>query len=380
MKIPLVDVVQQYRLLRRELDSKIKEVIESGQFILGPYVENFEKKLASYLGIPHAIGVASCTDALLLGLTALGIGEGDEVITTSYSFFATVEAILRLRAVPVFVDIDPQSYTLDVTQIESKVTRKTKAILPVHLFGQSASMKEIRELASRYRLKVIEDLAQALGARYQGQLAGTFGDVACLSFFPTKNLSGFGDGGMLVTPHQDIADQVKRLRVHGARTKGFHETLGMNSRLDALHAAILTIKLPYLNRWNNERRKIAEMYRKSLSGKGVVLPPLLPDREHVFHQFVILSEERDALRDYLTVAGIETGVFYPKPLHLQEPCRALGYREGDFPVSEKLSRSSLALPIYPGLSKEKLRYIVDKITAFLSHSEAKSRIKGSSRG
>ena len=379
MKIPLVDVVQQYRLLKKDMDAKIKEVIKSGQFVLGPHVENFEKKVATYLGVPHAVGVASCSDALLLGLMALGIREGDEVITTSYSFFATVEAILRLRAVPVFVDIDPQSYTLDVTQIEAKVTRKTKAILPVHLFGQSASMKEIREIASRHHLKVVEDLAQALGGRYQGKLAGTFGDVACLSFFPTKNLSGFGDGGMLVTPHPEIADQVKRLRVHGARTKGFHETLGMNSRLDALQAAILTIKLPYLNRWNGERRKIAEMYRKSLSGKGVVLPPLLHDREHVFHQFVILSEKRDALREHLAQAGIETGVFYPKPLHVQEPCRALGYQEGDFPVSEKLSRASLALPIYPGLSKEKLRYISEKITAFLSHS-GKSRMRGSSRG
>lgn len=379
MKIPLVDVGFQYRLLKKEMDTALKKVIESGQFILGPYVDGFEKSIASYLGVPHAVGVASCSDALLLSLKALGIGEGDEVITTSYSFFATAESIFRAGARPVFVDIDPQSYALDVTQIESKITPKTKAILPVHLFGQPAPMDKIKEIAKRHHLKVIEDLAQALGSRTRGKWAGTFGDAACLSFFPTKNLSGFGDGGMVVTPHLKVAEEVRRLRVHGARAKGFHEILGMNSRLDALQAAILTVKLPHLNRWNKERGEIAERYRKALTGKGVILPPLLPDGEHVFHQFVILCEERDALKEHLAAAGIETGIFYPKPLHLQEPCRALGYLEGDFPISEKLSQTSLALPIYPGLSEDQIRTIVEKITSFLQ-SEGKKRMRGSSRG
>lgn len=379
MKIPLVDVALQYRLLKKEMDEAIRKVIESGQFILGPFVETFEKEMALYLGVPYAVGVASCTDALLLSLKALGIGEGDEVITTPYSFFATAESIFRAGARPVFVDIDPQSYALDVKQIASKITPRTKAILPVHLFGQPAPMDEIMKIAERHSLKVIEDVAQALGARYQGRLTGTFGDAGCLSFFPTKNLSGFGDGGMVVTPHQKIAEEVRRLRLHGARTKGFHDTLGMNSRLDALQAAILAVKLPHLDRWNKERKKIAERYRKALSGKGVLLPPLLPGREHVFHQFVILCEERDALRDHLATSGIETGIFYPKPLHLQEPCRALGYKEGDFPVSEKLSRTSLALPIYPGFSEVQIEYVVEKMTSFLQ-SAGKKRIKGSSRG
>ena len=379
-KIPLVDTVAQYHMLKKEIDAKLKELFESGQFILGPFVETFEEKMADYLGVPHAVGVASCSDALVLGLMALGIGEGDEVITTSYSFFATVEAILRVGARPVFVDIDPQSYALDVTQIEAKVTQKTKAILPVHLFGQCASMKEIGEIAKKHRLKVIEDVAQALGARYQGKRAGTFGDVACLSFFPTKNLGGFGDGGMLVTPHDEVADKVRQLRVHGAQKKGFHETIGMNSRLDALQAAILTVKLTCLDRWNEERRRIAQTYTKALSGKGLILPSLLPDREHVFHQYAILYEGRDALQSHLTSCGIETGIFYPRPFHLQEACRPLGYREGDFPVSEKLSRISLTLPIYPGLSPSQIQEVVGSITSFLSLGSGKARIKGSSLG
>lgn len=363
-KIPLVDTVAQYKTLKKEIGANIQALFQSGQFILGPFVETFEKEMASYLGVPYAIGVASCTDALLLGLMALGIGEGDEVITTNYSFFATVEAILRVGARPVFIDIDPKSYTLDVTQLEAKVGPKTKAILPVHLFGQCASMKEIHEIATRHRLKVIEDVAQALGARYQGRRAGTLGDVGCLSFFPTKNLGGCGDGGMLVTPHQEIADRVRRLRVHGAQKKGFHETVGMNSRLDALQAAILTVKLTCLDRWNEERRKIAKTYTEALNGKRLTLPSLLSDREHVFHQFVILCEERDALRDFLSSEGIETGIFYPKPLHLQEPCRALGYQEGDFPVAERLSYTSLTLPIYPGLSPTQIQQIIDGLISF----------------
>ena len=379
-KIPLVDVMAQYRVLKNEIDSKLRELFESGQFILGPFVEEFEKKVADYLGVPHAIGVASCSDALVLGLMALGIGKGDEVITTSYSFFATVEAVLRVGARPVFVDIDPQSYTLDVTQIEAKITAKTKAILPVHLFGQCASMKEILEIARRHELKVIEDVAQALGARYQGKVAGSFGDVACLSFFPTKTLGGFGDGGMLVTLHQEIADEVRRLRVHGAREKGLHETIGMNSRLDALQAAILTVKLPHLDEWNQKRREIAKQYTEALTGKGIVLPTLSPDRTHVFHQYVILCDERDALHSQLASSGIETGIFYPKPLHLQQACRTLGYREGDFSVSERLSRTSLALPIYPGLSPAQIQQVVESITSFLSQASGKNRIEGSSRG
>lgn len=377
-KIPLVDVTAQYQALKKEIDENLKTLFESGQFILGPFVENFEREVASYLGLPYAVGVASCTDSLLLSLQALGISEGDEVITGTYSFFATVEAILRVGARPVFVDIDPQSYTLDVSQIENKISPKTKAVLPVHLFGQPASMKEILQVAKKHHLRVVEDLAQAFGARYQGKLTGTFGDVGCLSFFPTKNLGGFGDGGMAVTSDPNIADRIKSLRVHGAREKGFHESLGMNSRLDALQAAILSAKLPYLDRWNEKRKNIAKDYTKELGGKDLVLPSVLPDRDHVFHQFVIQCETRDPLRESLASFGIETGIFYPKPLHLQKPCQFLGHREGDFPVSEKLSRNSLALPIDPLLSAEKGDYIVGKIADFLTQSAGKSRIKGRS--
>ncbi len=364
-KIPLVDTVVQYRMLQNQMDAKLKEVLESGQFILGPFVEEFEKKMASTLGVPHAVGVASCTDALILSLLALGIGAGDEVITTSYSFFATAEAILRVGARPVFVDIDPHSYTLDAKQIASKITPKTKAILPVHLFGQPASMKEIGDIASLHHLKMVEDVAQALGARYLGKQAGTFGDAACLSFFPTKNLGGFGDGGMVVTPHAAVAEKVRELRIHGAKKKGFHETLGMNSRLDSLQAALLSVKLSLLDEWNEARRKNAKRYGDLLSGKGLILPPLLPDRTHVFHQYVVLSEKRDALHDHLAALGIETGVFYPKPLHLQGACRSLGYAEGAFPISEKLSQTSLALPVYPGLSEEKMQAVAKGIDSFL---------------
>ena len=387
--VPLLDLSKQYGKIRVEIHRAIQEVLESQAFILGPMVEGFEKKMAAFLGVDHAIGVASGTDALLLSLMALGVKAGDRVLTVSYTFFSTSGSISRLGAIPVYVDIDPRTYNLDPNKLEDtlkKIRRKEerpKVLMPVHLFGQMADMQAIMEIARRYEMGVVEDAAQALGARQeinsrskgrgsQGEwVAGTVGNLGCLSFYPSKNLGGFGDGGMVVTGDGQLAEKVRLLRVHGEKLKYHHQLVGINSRLDALQAVVLRVKLKYLNRWTESRRRNADRYRLLFREAGLRSPSIsLPDTKkghfHIFNQFVIRAKRRDALRDYLTRQGIGSAIYYPVPLHLQECYRNLGYRPGDLPESERAARETLALPIYPELTAGQQRKVVRAIADFYS--------------
>ncbi|MBI1978251.1 MAG: DegT/DnrJ/EryC1/StrS family aminotransferase [Candidatus Omnitrophica bacterium] len=375
MPVPFLDLKIQHQAIQEELLSAISKVIESQIFILGPFVEKIERRLAAYCGTDFAIGLSSGTDALLVSLTALGVGPRDEVITTAYSFFATAGAIARLHAKPVFVDIDRATYNLNPNGIEKAITPATKAILVVHLFGQCAEMNPILKVAEQARIPVIEDAAQAVGAEYQGgRRAGSMGTIGCLSFFPTKNLSAMGDGGMVVTNDPKLAEKVRMLRVHGAKTKGEHLLIGGNFRLDALQAAILDVKLNYLDNWIRERGEIARSYRElfekaNLDQKGIIFPEERYSEQglshpHTYHQFVIRVPRRDDLKNFLKEKGIETAIYYPLPIHLQ-PCFAfLGYRRGGFPESERAAQESLALPIYPGLGRIQQEAIMEAIAEF----------------
>jgi dTDP-4-amino-4,6-dideoxygalactose transaminase len=384
-----LDLNLQYERIRSEINQAIQKVLDSQGFILGPVVEAFEKEMAAFLGGPQAIGVASGTDALLLALMALGVKAGDRVATVSYSFFSTAGSISRLGAVPVFLDIDPQTYNLDPAKLEDylgKIRRKKelpKVLIPVHLFGQMADMPEIMRIARQYEISVVEDAAQALGAEQKGRskaevqssgkewLAGTVGDLGCFSFYPSKNLGGFGDGGMVVTRNDSLAEKVRLLRIHGEREKYHHQLIGINSRLDALQAAVLSVKLKYLPRWTEARRKNAERYRElfgqsQLGSRRISLPYPKKGHYHIFNQFVIRAGRRDLLREHLTREGIGSAVYYPIPLHLQECYRDLGYRPGDLPESERAARETLALPIYPELTGKQQRKVVQTIEDFYS--------------
>jgi dTDP-4-amino-4,6-dideoxygalactose transaminase len=375
--------------MRSEINQAIQKVLESQEFILGPAVEAFEKQMAAFLGVPHAIGVASGTDALLLSLMALGVKARDRVVTVSYTFFSTAGSISRLGAVPVYVDIDPQTFNMDPNQLEDSLRKicrgkkSPKVLMPVHLFGQMADMPAIMEIARRYEMAVVEDGAQALGARQerpsrssvrssQGEaMAGTVGDLGCFSFYPSKNLGGFGDGGMVVTRNDELAERVRLLRIHGEKTKYHHRLIGINSRLDSLQAAVLSVKIKYLNRWTEARRKNAERYRELLGGSGlgsrsISLPHTKKGHYHIFNQFVIRAKKRDQLREHLTRAGIGSAVYYPIPLHLQECYRMLGYQPGDLPESERAARETVALPIYPELTAGQQRQVVAAIQDFYS--------------
>ena len=334
MSIPMADLKAQYLAIRGEIDAAVQRVIENSQFILGPEVEAFEKEMACYCGTSYAIGVASGTEALQLALLACGIGPGDEVITTPFTFIATAEAITQCGAVPVFVDIDPVTYNIDPGLIEAGITPRTRCILPVHLYGHPADMDTIMKVAKKHNLKVIEDCAQALGAQYTKQSrVGSLGDAGCLSFFPSKVLGAYGDGGMVVTSDAQVAEKLKMLRNHGARQKYYHLVPGFNSRLDGLQAAILRVKLKYLDRWNEARRRVAQRYNELLAGLPVTTPYESPDVYHVYHQYTIRVQQRDALAAYLKERGIGTMVYYPVPLHLQGLYAGLGYGEGSLPVS-----------------------------------------------
>jgi dTDP-4-amino-4,6-dideoxygalactose transaminase len=357
--IPLLDLTAQYATIRDEIRSAVDRVLESQRFILGPEVEAFEREIADYCGCAHAIGVSSGTDALLVVLMALGIGPGDEVITPAYSFFATAAAIARLGATPVFVDIDPDTYNVDPTKIESRITSRTKSILPVHLFGQMAEMDEILRIAARHRLPVIEDAAQAIGSEQRGRRAGAIGEAGCLSFFPSKNLGGAGDGGMVTTNNAELADRVRMLRNHGFRTRYDNELLGGNFRLDAIQAAVLRVKLRHLDQWTEGRRRNAAEYRKRMP-PGVGLPKEIAGR-HIYNQFVIRHARRDSLMDLLKMEQIGCEVYYPIPLHMQTCFKSLGHRPGDFPASEQAGRESLALPIYPELTTDRIQRVCDVI-------------------
>lgn len=358
--IPLVDLKAQYETIKIEIQEAVYSVLESQRFIMGDKVEELESKIAQFCNVRHGIGVASGSDALLLSLMSIGISAGDEVITTPYTFFATAGAVSRLGGVPVFVDID-RTYNIDPYMIEDKITSRTKAIIPVHLFGQCADMDIINEIAQRHGLYVIEDAAQAIGARYKGRKAGSMGDLGCLSFFPTKNLGCYGDGGMVLTDNDELAEKIRVLRVHGSNPKYHHSVIGINSRLDAIQAAVLLAKFKYLVSWNMIRRSIAMIYNNYFIKTAIKTPITEPFNDHVFNQYVIALEDRDGLRDRLKENGISSEVYYPIPLHLQECYNWLGYKREDLPESSWASEHTLALPVYPELTWTQQKYIIDTV-------------------
>ncbi len=367
MSVPLLDLPAQYKEIEIELENEVLEIMRSGRYIKGPKVVKLEEELANYCEVKHAIGCASGTDAILLALMALGVGPGDEVITTPYTFFATGGSISRLGARPVFVDIDPETYNIDPAGIEAGITDKTKAIIPVHLYGQCADMDPILELADRKNIPVIEDAAQAIGARYKGRPAGSMGAIGCFSFFPSKNLGCCGDAGFMTTNDAELAGDLTILREHGAKPKYYHKVIGINSRLDALQAGIILVKLPHLDRWHEGRRKNAAFYDEHLAGLPLVLPRIADDCISVYNQYVIRTDRRDGLREHLTELGIGNEIYYPVPLHLQECYRDLGYREGDMPEAEKAARETAAIPIYPQLTDEQLMEVVSGIKSFFDN-------------
>jgi dTDP-4-amino-4,6-dideoxygalactose transaminase len=365
MNIPLIDLKAQYKKIDRPLLRKLKELLSEQHLILGKYCSALEEAIARYAEVPHTISCANGTDALILSLMALDIKEGDEVITTPYTFFSTASSILLVGAKPVFVDIEEDHMNTDPVMIRSAITPKTKAITVVHLFGKMCDMRAISVLAHKHSLAVVEDMAQSLGARLWGTMCGGLGDIGALSFYPTKNLGGIGEGGMVLTKRKDLAERVKRLRVHGiAETPYIHELVGINSRLDEIKACALVEKLPYLEAWNKKRIANAAFYNKQLKGLPLKLPIMEPPGSHVFHQYVIRTEKRDELREHLKNKGIATGIYYPLPLHLQPCFASLGYKKGDFPVAEEASLTSLALPIFPELKTEQKEYVVASIREF----------------
>ena len=370
MKIPLVDLKAQYDSIKDEIDKAVHRVMEGGQFILGEEVEALEKEIDSFLGVKYAVGVASGTEALQLALLACGIGHGDEVITPPFTFIATAEAITQCGASPVFVDIDPKTFNIDPAKVEEKLTEKTKAILSVHLYGQPTDMEPILKLARRYNLKVVEDCAQALGAEYKGHKVGSLGDAGCLSFFPSKALGAYGDGGMVVTNNPEIAETVEMLRNHGCKEKYYHLVPGFNSRLDELQAAILRVKFRHLDGWIDRRQRNAELYSQLLSGVEGIEPPFVaPYSNHIFNYYTICLSNpkiiRGRLMEHLRAQGIATAIYYPLSLHLQEVYKHLDYKLGDFPESERAQEEVLSLPMYPELTEGQIEEITKIIKDFM---------------
>jgi dTDP-4-amino-4,6-dideoxygalactose transaminase len=370
LSVPLVDLKAQYRSMKDEIDIAIKRVIEEGNFILGLDVEEFEEEVARYLGMKYAVGVASGTDALHIAMLACGIGKEDEVITTPFTFIATAESIVHCGAKPVFVDIDAKTYNLDPGRIEAKITARTKAILPVHLYGQAADMDAIITIARKHNIKVIEDCAQALGTEYKGKKVGAIGDAGCLSFFPSKNLGAYGDGGMVVTDNPQIAETSNILRKHGAKNTYYYYLHGFNSRLDTLQASILRVKLKYLDKWLNQRRENATIYSQLMSNiKSIETPFIDRAGKHSFNYYTIRLKDsmliRGDLRKYLNSRGISNTVYYPTSLHLQEIYRYLGYKKGDLPESEKAQEEVLSLPMFAELTDGQIHEVVDAIKEFI---------------
>ena len=371
MKVPLLDLTEQNSQLRPEIEAALGRVLDTNGFILGAEVKALEDELAAYCGTKYAIGCASGSDALLLALMALDVKAGDEVITTPYSFFATVSAITRLGAVPVFVDIDPATYNLDVAQVEAKITPRTKAIQPVHLYGQCVDMAALREVASKHGIPLVEDAAQAIGAEENGIRAGAMSEIGCFSFYPSKNLGGMGDGGFMTTNDDELAEKLFALRVHGSKERYYHKWVGLNSRLDGFQGAVLRVKLPHLDSWSDRRKANADLYRELFTDAGLTEQISLPfEREnvrHIYNQYVVrIPGRRDELRAFLTEAGVGTDIYYPVPLHLQECFEYVGYRTGDMPESEKAAAETLALPIYPELRRDQQEYVVEQFAKFFS--------------
>ena len=364
MAVPLIDLTRQYKPIRAEIDAAVKKVLDHSWFILGPEVKKFEEDVASYTGAKHAIGVTSGTDALLIALRACGVKPGDEVITSSFSFFASAGVISRLGAIPVFADIEADTYNLDPVAFEEAITPKTKAVLPIHLFGQCADMDPILDVASEHNVKVIEDAAQAIGARYKNRSAGTIGDAGCFSFFPTKNLGCAGDGGMIITNDDSVADMARMLRVHGGHFEYQHKLVGYNARLDTMQAAILATKLPHLKAWTEKRRENANRYDTALAGLPLVLPLAKDWSYHIYNQYTIATPERDKLAAFLGEKQIGHKVYYPVPFHMQECFASLNYHPGDFPVSEKASREVLSIPIFGELTETEQTEVIEAIREF----------------
>lgn len=374
VSVPLLDLKAQYATLRDEIRPAVDRVLESQQCINGPEVTQLEREVAKYCQAKHCVGVSSGTDALLLSLMALDVGVGDEVVTTPYTFFATAGCISRVGAKPVFVDIDPATFNIDPTKIESAITSKTKAIMPVHLFGQCADMDPILAIAAKHNLPVIEDAAQAIGSEYKGKRAGSMGAVGCFSFFPSKNLGAVGDAGAVTCNDDKLAKRLVKLRGHGAEVKYYHDEVGGNFRLDTIHAAVLSVKLKHLDEWTKARQANAAFYTNAIQNSrslrsAFVVPPVVESR-HIFNQYVVRAKDREALKDFLKTRQIGTEVYYPVPMHLQKCFADLGYRKGDFPLSEEAALTTLALPIYPELSEAQKNYVVDTLAAFAAEKTA----------
>jgi dTDP-4-amino-4,6-dideoxygalactose transaminase len=371
MNVPLLDLTKQYASFADDVNAAIRKVVDEQRFILGPGVDAFEKEIEAHLGIEHAVGCASGTDAILLALRALDVAPGDEVVTSPFTFFATAGAIHNVGARPVFADIEVDTFNLDPAAAESALTDRARSVIPVHLFGQMADMAAFRALGDRRGVTIIEDAAQAIGARQKvdGEwiTTGSLGDACTFSFFPSKNLGAFGDAGMVVTRVESTAERLRKLRVHGGRQMYHHEEVGYNSRLDALQAAVLSVKLPFLNGWSDARRANASFYDEALAGvDGIVTPVVRPENESIVNQYTVrvLGGQREALVEHLKAAGIGSGIYYPVPLHLQECFAYLGYREGAFPISEAACREVLSLPVFPELTREPLAHVADTIRGF----------------
>jgi len=364
MAVPQFDLTRQYKKIEREVEAKVRETLASGAYILGPALVNFEKSFAEYNEVKYAFGVASGTDALLLALRAADIKPGDEVITTAFTFFATAEVIAILGAKPVFADIKLDNYNIDPEDIARKITPRTKAIMPVHLFGLPCNMDPILKLAKEHNLVVIEDCAQAVGSQYKGKKAGSFGDFGCFSFFPTKNLGCCGDGGAIITNREEMAEKIRMLRVHGSKKKYYHEFLGYNSRLDTIQAAILEVKLKHLDEWIESRRSIANFYNSSLRDIVIQVPEEQIDTFHVYHQYTLRVENRDKLVEHLKMKGIGTAIYYPLPLHLQPALKHLGYKPQTLPNTERACEEVISLPIFPELERREMEEVVNAIREF----------------
>jgi dTDP-4-amino-4,6-dideoxygalactose transaminase len=364
--IPFVDLQAQHRSIKGEVDEAIGRVLQSGAFVMGREVAAFEAAFAEYTGARHSIAVSNGTAALHLALMACGLGAGDHVLVPANTFFASAEAVSNAGATPRFVDVDPVSYTIDPGRIEASITHATRAIIPVHLYGQAADLDPILEIAARHNLIVIEDAAQAHGSLYQGRHVGTLGRAGCFSFYPSKNLGAVGEGGAVVTNDAEVARRIRQLRDHGSTNKYTHEIVGYNFRLDEIQGAVLKVKLGHLDRWNSLRREHAARYSQMLAGAGLLLPREMGYAHHVYHLYVVQSEERDRLRKVLKEAGVQTGIHYPVPVHLQPAYAALGYTEGDFPEAERLSKRVLSLPLFPELTEEQIARVGEAISHQLS--------------
>lgn len=363
-KVSFVDLKIQLNEIKKEIESAFWNILDESRLILGPQVEMFEKEFADFCKTKYCVGVNSGTSGLYLSLLACNVGEKDEVITVPNSFIATAIAISQAGAKPVFVDVDENSFNIDVNKIEEKITSKTRVIIPVHLFGQAANMDEILSIAKKYKLKVIEDACQAHGAEYKDKKVGSIGDIGCFSFYPTKNLGAYGDSGAVVTDNKEIFEKLLQLRNYGEKKKYYHESIGFNERLDSMQAAFLRVKLKYLDKWNEKRRSNAKMYNKLLRNSDVILPKELPNVKHVYHLYVIRTNRRDALKNYLNEKGILTVIHYPVPIHLQYVYKDLKLGHGTYPVTEKLAKEILSLPMYPELSREEIKYVTDTIMDF----------------